>query len=185
MAKFKKALFSTLESPPPVSKFPNTCKRKKKKTFVTYLLTKKIKVISSDKQERLFISEMSRKKTIRNLNIASYICIPKQNKKNCFKTSFATFITDLEYLYLCDLQKTRLQNIPKMSTLSNPKINSHLDKQNRTKNDSKHFPCNEIFKVTYVYSHDLQNLNLQTENNIFCNLQIKTCFNQQGNPPKK
>ena len=33
---------------------------------------------------------MSRKKTTSDLNIASSICITKQNKKVCFKTLFAT-----------------------------------------------------------------------------------------------
>ena len=79
------------------------------------MLSKKIQVITSDKQAKPFTSCLygyscmkimsipkatqskyeslqitSRKKTTSDLNIASSICITKQNKKVCFKTLFAT-----------------------------------------------------------------------------------------------
>ena len=71
-----------------------------------------------------------------------------------------------------------------MSTLSDLRIRSSLDQQNKAKNDLKVLLSDIL--VTYFILHNLRNANLQTmhKKSVPCNLQIKACFHQQDKPTK-
>ena len=73
----------------------------------------------------------------------------------CFR--LCCLATLISHLIFCNLQNTRLQNIPKVSNISNLKITAYFDQQNETKNYSKCFLgyC-QVFYVTYLILHNLQ-----------------------------
>ena len=62
-------------------------------------------------------------------------------------------------MYLCNLENTDLQNIPKMSTHINLRIRFSFDQEK--KNNPKHLPCNsDIFLGDLIILHNLQNTSL-------------------------
>ena len=73
---------------------------------------------------------MPTKKTTNNLNITSIMC--QETKQKIDLNHLQLFITDLDDLsYLHNLQNTRLQNKPTMSTLNNLKIRSPSNQQDK------------------------------------------------------
>lgn len=108
----------------------------------------------------------------------------KKRLKHGLKHYLQLFITDLRWLlHLCNLQNTGLQNVPKTSNLSNLKIRSHFNQQNKEKN------IQNISRATIRYCRGLI---LFEENKFrgyaqkFNSLQSshKSMFGQQNKHPK-
>ena len=62
-------------------------------------------------------------------------------------------------MYLCNLENTDLENIPKMSTHSNLRIRLSFDQEK--KNNPKYLSCNsDIFLGDLIILHNLENTSL-------------------------